>query len=56
MTKPPSAKLQPNRLKPLSLYPLTPERALEAFMQVNPKRIQVAERKAEQGRKRRSKS
>lgn len=28
----------PNRLKPLSCYPLTPEQALAAFMQVKPKK------------------
>ncbi len=38
---------QRERLKPLSLYPLTPEQALSAFMRVNPKRVQAAERKAQ---------
>jgi hypothetical protein len=31
----------------VSLYPLTPERALSAFMQVDPKKVKAAERKAQ---------
>jgi hypothetical protein len=35
-----------DRLKPLSLYPLTPEHALFAFMQVAPKKVKTSVRKA----------
>ena len=39
-TRPP--KLRPRRYaKPLSLYPLKPEEALRAFMQVNPARVEA---------------
>ncbi len=34
-----------DRLKPLSLHPLTPEQALSAFMRVDPKRVLAAERR-----------
>ena len=37
--KPPK---KPDRLKPLSLYPLTPEKALGAFMRVKPKKVKKA--------------
>ncbi len=38
---------KPNRLKPLSLHPLTPEKALSAFMRVKPKKVKkAAEQKA----------
>jgi len=33
---------KPNRLKPLSFYPLTPEKALSAFMRVKPKKVKKA--------------
>jgi len=36
-----------DRLKPLSLYPLTPELALSAFMQVDPKKVKAAERRVQ---------
>lgn len=32
------SKKKPKRLKPLSLYPLKPEKALEAFMKIKPKK------------------
>ncbi len=35
-------KGKPDRLKPISLYPLTPERALSAFMRVDPKTVKKA--------------
>ena len=38
------------RLKPISLYPLRPEQALSAFMEIDPKRIKTAERKAQKRR------
>jgi len=38
------------RRRPLSLYPLTPEQALSAFMKVDPKRIKAAERRAKKKR------
>ncbi len=44
-------KRNPNRLKPTSLHPLTPEQALEAFMRVDRKKIMVRERKAKKGRR-----
>ena len=34
------------RLKPLSLYPLTPEKALSAFMRVKPKKLKTQEHQA----------
>mgnify|MGYP001557917611 CR=1 FL=1 len=39
------------RLKPISLYPLRPEQALSAFMQIDPKRIKVKEKKAQKQRR-----
>jgi hypothetical protein len=39
------AKNKRERLKPLSLYPLTVERALSDFLKVDPKRVKAAERK-----------
>lgn len=42
---------KPDRLKPLSLYPLIPEKALGAFMRVKPKRVRSAEGKMEVKRK-----
>ena len=45
-------QLKPKKAKPgpkpvtVSLYPLTPERALSAFMRVDPKKVKVAERRA----------
>ncbi len=35
-----------DRLKPLSLYPLTPEQALSAFMRTDPKKVKAAEQRA----------
>ena len=35
-----------DRLKPLSLHPLTTKQALSAFMRVDRKRVQAAERRA----------
>lgn len=32
-------------LKPISLYPLTPEQALSAFMKVDPQKVKAAESK-----------
>lgn len=43
----PKAKGKSDRLKPLSLYPLTPEEALSAFMRTDPKKVKAAERKAQ---------
>jgi hypothetical protein len=40
-----------DRLKPLSLYPLTPEQALGAFMRTNPKKVKAAEREAQKKRR-----
>jgi hypothetical protein len=40
-------KSKPNRLKPLSLYPLTPEQALSAFMRTDPAKVKAAERRAQ---------
>ena len=34
-----------DRLKPLSLYPMTPEKALSAFMRVKPKKATMGVRK-----------
>jgi len=34
------------RLKPISLHPLTPEQALSGFMRVDPKKIEVTKREA----------
>lgn len=36
--------------KPIFLYPLTPDQALYAFMNVNPKKIKIRERKAKKNR------
>ena len=37
-----------DRLKPLSLYPFTPEKVLSAFMRVKPKKVtKTTERKTE---------
>jgi hypothetical protein len=36
---------KPDRLKPLSLYPLLPEQALLAFLRTDPKKVRAAERK-----------
>ncbi len=33
---------KPDRLKPLSLHPLTPEKALQAFMRVKRKKVTKA--------------
>jgi len=38
-----SKKKKLKYLKPLSLYPLKPEQALSAFMQVKPERKKVSE-------------
>lgn len=38
-------KRKSERLKPISLYPLTPEQALSAFMKVDPKKVKAAEAK-----------
>jgi hypothetical protein len=35
-----------HRLKRLSLYPLKPEEALEAFMKVNPERVEAKLKRA----------
>jgi len=35
---------KPDRLKPLSLYPLTPEQAMGAFMRVKPKKAALKAR------------
>ena len=48
--KPKKAKPGPKPLT-VSLYPLTPERALLAFMQVDPKKVKAAERKAQTKKK-----
>ena len=42
MDEKPKVKAQSGRLKPLSLYPLTPEQALSAFMRVDPKTVKRA--------------
>lgn len=44
---------QKDRLKPLSLYPLKPAQALSAFMEIDPRKIKMAEEKAK--RKKRNK-
>ena len=41
------SKAKPDRLKPLSLYPLTLEQALLAFMRTDPKKVQAAERRTQ---------
>jgi len=41
------SKSKADRLKPLSLYPLTPEEALSAFMRTDPKKMKAAKRKAQ---------
>ncbi len=46
------SRKKPNRLKPLSLHPLTPEQALSAFLRVNPKRVRAAEQQALKDRRR----
>jgi hypothetical protein len=38
----PKKKPKPKRLKPLSLYPLKPEKALAIFMKINPKSLSKA--------------
>ena len=42
------------RLKPISLYPLTPEQALRAFLRTDPKKVWAAERKALMERRRKA--
>lgn len=51
MTKKYKNKLKGSRLKPLSLYPLRPEQALSAFMEIDSRRIRAAERKAQKQRR-----
>jgi hypothetical protein len=36
---------KPERLKPISLHPLTPEQALSSFMKDDPKKVKAAEAK-----------
>ena len=43
-------KSKRDRVKPLSLYPLTPERALSAFMRTDPAKVKAAERRAKKQR------
>jgi len=42
-----------DRLKPLSVYPLTPEEALAAFMQVDPEKVNRRLKEAKKQRKER---
>lgn len=48
MKKGSKAKTGPKPIT-VSLYPLTPEQALRAFMAVNPKKVLSRERKASKG-------
>ena len=41
------SRKKPNRLKPISLHPLTPEQALSAFMRVDSGKVKMAEQKAQ---------
>lgn len=45
-----------DRLKPLSVYPLTPEDALAAFMQVDPEKVNRRLKEAEKRRNKRKAS
>ena len=45
-SKPKKAKPGPKPVT-VSLYPLTPERALSAFMRVDPKKVKAAERRVQ---------
>jgi hypothetical protein len=47
--KQPNKKLKRKYAKPLSLYPLKPEEALKAFMEVDPEKIKKREKKKEKG-------
>jgi hypothetical protein len=42
----PKSNGKPDRLKPLSLHPLTPEQALSGFMRVDPKKIEATKRES----------
>ena len=46
----PGKKRRPKIPKPISLYPLTPEQALYAFMKIDPERIKAAERRTKKRR------
>ncbi len=46
----PRPKPKSDRLKPLSLHPLTPEEALGAFMRVDAAKVFAAEQKAQKKR------
>ncbi|KKM95261.1 hypothetical protein LCGC14_1189970 [marine sediment metagenome] len=45
-----------DRLKPLSVYPLTPEEALAAFMQVDPEKVNRRLKEAKKQRNQRKAS
>ncbi len=47
-------KVKSDRLKPLSLHPLTPEQALRAFLRTDPAKVKAAERKARMQRQRKA--
>lgn len=47
--KQPNKKTKKKYAKPLSLYPLKPEEALEAFMKVDPKKTKKRRKKKEEG-------
>lgn len=42
MDEKPKVKVKSDRLKPLSLYPLTPEKALLVFMKTDPEKVKRA--------------
>lgn len=48
---PQKVKAESDRLKPLSFYPLTPEKALSAFMRVKPKKVTKATERDTQKKK-----
>ncbi len=48
------AKAKSDRLKPLSLCPLTPEQALLAFLLTDPAKVKAAEQKARMQRRRKA--
>ena len=54
LSEKPRVKVKSDRLKPISLHPLTPEQALAAFLRTDPAKVKAAERKARNQRRRKA--